>query len=112
MHRAVAINTLAVTWAASFAASFVHAAMTAPTGDGFTRGLNRVGIWLGWQVVALVVAIVVAGFAFGLRAALPRRLRWTAYAPLVVSGALLGALVLFYSALIAYSMWERPAPGG
>ena len=45
-------------WAGCYAASFLLSYMAEPTGDGFTRGWNRILIWLGWQTVALGVAIV------------------------------------------------------
>ena len=47
-----------VIWAILFSLAFVYACQTEPTGDGFVRGMNRVGIFLAWQAGALIAAIV------------------------------------------------------
>jgi hypothetical protein len=54
-HLTYAVVTL---WAALFALSFVLAFSLEPTGDGFTRGLNRISAFLVWQGIAVAVAVV------------------------------------------------------
>lgn len=46
-------------WALTYAWSFVVFQTTEPTGDSFTRGLNRISSFLGWQVSAAVIGIPV-----------------------------------------------------
>lgn len=52
-------------WAVAFVYAFAAFFGTAPTGDGFTRGLNRVVAYLGWQGVAGMLAL--AAFGVGRR---------------------------------------------
>lgn len=54
-RRYLLIAVLAL-WVLAFGWSVFSFATMAPTGDGFTRGLNRVESFLGWQVVAALVA--------------------------------------------------------
>lgn len=89
-------------------------ALTAePTGDGFTRGLNRLSGFVGWQAAALILALI----AWLSARPLPKgdRLRWLARAP----GVWGGVLIVGVAILIAVSAWigNRPppvtdAPGG
>ncbi len=48
-----------VTWLVAFVWSFVGMWLTEPTGDGFTRGLNRLEGFFLWQIVAVILALVV-----------------------------------------------------
>lgn len=45
-------------WAGCYAAAFLFSYLAEPTGEGLTRGWNRIGIWLGWQTGALALAIL------------------------------------------------------
>ncbi len=54
---------LLAAWALAFAWSGFAGLTTQPDGDGFARGLNRVGLFLGWQGVAGLIAL--AAFAVG-----------------------------------------------
>ena len=54
---------LLAAWALAFAWSGSAGLTTQPNGDGFARGLNRVGVFLGWQGVAGLIAL--AAFAVG-----------------------------------------------
>ena len=64
-RRRVIFWGLFAVWLACFAASFVIPAMTPPTGDGFTRGLNRLTEFFKYQVLAtlagLILLLVVRG---------------------------------------------------
>jgi type VI protein secretion system component VasK len=79
-------------WVALIACSLWFAATTPKAGDGFTRGLNRVIVFVQWQAVAFVVALFAA--------ARGRRERPTAtgsrilaYLPMFTQLVLAGALV-------------------
>lgn len=77
LSRPVILVLLAL-WAGAMLLSGL--ALTAePTGDGFTRGLNRITGFLGWQVAGAVLAMALW---FGVRA-LPKgaALRWLGRAP-------------------------------
>lgn len=80
-----------------------------PTGSGFTRGMNRVGAWLQWQGIALLVAAGVWLVARRLDGG-ERGYRRLGRAPLVVSGLLLGLLCLAYLGLIIYANVNKPSP--
>lgn len=58
MTRPRTLLPLLLLWALLVAASFVHFALTEKTGSGFTRGMNRLEVFLRWQAAALVVAVV------------------------------------------------------
>ena len=45
-------------WAILVLFSVLLPLFTEPTSDGFTRGLNRIGIFLGWQAAAFIVSLV------------------------------------------------------
>jgi hypothetical protein len=93
-----------ILWALAFAASFIVTGMTDPTGDGFTRGLNRVTTFLGWQAAAGLIGIVLwvvgNGFAKGTWA---RRL---SRAPAAFFGLLVAAII----GIILYANLTKPAP--
>lgn len=78
-------------WAAAFVWSYLQLWVTEPTGDGFTRGLNRVTALFGWQLVAAAMAI---GIWFAGRKQ-PGVNRWLTRAPLLLAAVLpVGMLVL------------------
>jgi len=90
-------------WAGTYSWSFAAFFLTAPTGDGFTRGLNRVTAFYGWQIAACALSFFVLWakrYVAG-RAAL--RLFW---APVSLAGLLLIATV----GVIAIANYGRPAP--
>ncbi len=55
------VTILFAAWVMSFGYAFVSFASLEPTGDSFTRGMNRVTSYLGWQGVAGMVALVLFG---------------------------------------------------
>jgi len=85
-------------WLVLFAGAFAAFALTPPTGDGFVRGMNRVGAFLGWQLAATVAAAV----SFALVRGCPRpRGRWigiACYGPVALSAS----LWLIVAAIVAY----------
>jgi hypothetical protein len=95
---------VAALWAVLYAASLIAPFVLEATGDGFTRGINRVVAFLQLQIAALVPALVL--WAFGTH--LPRGPRWASRVPALL--ALL--LVLGIVALIVGVNLSRPAPDG
>ena len=56
-----AINTiliLFILWLIVFALSFIMFISTESTGMGFTQGLNRIGVFIGWQFAAFCISII------------------------------------------------------
>jgi len=98
-----AVYALGAAWAALFLASFV-ALLTEPSGDGFTRGLNRLASFMTWQGAAFGLAMLSA-LVTSRRAGGPRNFKLIGYGPLVVSVVLLGMLV----AIIAFRVLVQPA---
>jgi hypothetical protein len=56
--RRLAVKGLLAAWAIVFALSLLTRFVVEPTGDGFTRGMNRLWIMVGWQVVAMILAVL------------------------------------------------------
>lgn len=95
---------LTALWAAAYLASLWGLLATEPTGDGFTRGLNRVTAFVGWQFAAGLIGLGVWLAGRGLPAgSMPRRFSRVP--------ALLGLLLLLaIVGLIAYANLSKPAP--
>jgi hypothetical protein len=91
-------------WVLVFAGSFVVPWLTPASGDGFTRGLNRITGFFGWQLAAGVVAVVVwvLGSRFGRKSAARRISRLPA--------AAFGLLVVAVLAVILAANFRNPAP--
>ena len=96
---------LVLAWAMIFAASYAVPMSMEATGDGFTRGLNRLGYWFWPQVAAFVLAIVVWTVAAGRRAELSNGLFWLARLPLIA----VAVQVAVFIALVIYAMITVPA---
>mgnify|MGYP006308388507 CR=1 FL=1 len=92
------------TWAVVFAAAFLVPWSMEATGDGFARGLNRVGAFFGFQLAAAVIALAV--WLFGNRFAAGNAIRWLSRAP----AALFGLLVVGILALIVGTNLSKPDP--
>ena len=58
--RKFIMMVLIALWAAAWGYSLV-AVFADPTGDGFSRGLNRVKGFLGWQGIAGMIALALWG---------------------------------------------------
>lgn len=92
-------------WLACFVLSFSLPFLMEAKGDGFTRGLNRVGALLGWQLGATVFALL--GFITGIGKLKEHRgMAWLSRGPAVVQATLICALL----ALILYMRFaSKPA---
>lgn len=85
-------------WLALFVLSFVTYSTVEPTGDGFTRGMDRAGAVLAWQAGAMVAAV--AAMVFTLRQKGPRGfgVSFAGLAPMVV-------MVLELIVVVALVIW-------
>lgn len=94
MAGRVAFWALLLAWAVCIALSVIVPAMTDPTGDGFTRGMNRVNLFFRFQIAALVLALPLWLFARSQHSAALRRLgRVPGVVALVETLAVLGLLL-------------------
>ncbi|RVT85880.1 hypothetical protein DXV76_09065 [Rhodobacteraceae bacterium CCMM004] len=91
---------LLILWAAAYAASIVIPALTERTGDGFTRGLNRVSLFFGWQLGAGLLALALLAVRTQLA---PGGLRKLTLIPAILAGALFGMIL----AAILWGMVQR-----
>jgi len=105
MSRRLLVLLSFLVWLAVFAISILGPMNTEATGDGVTRGLNRISAFLGWQLLATIIAIAV--FCIGLRKPpLQPLARWASRLPIMLQGV----LVLFFVGLIAYLNLSKPDP--
>jgi hypothetical protein len=87
-------------WLALFAAGFLAYAVTEATGDSFTRGLNRIGNFLGFEAAAALAAVM-SWVAMRRCRDRDRAILITGYTPPIVSGLLWGVIVSFMLFAIA-----------
>jgi hypothetical protein len=101
------VFVLAGLWLTAVVISAVMFQTTEATDFGLTAGLNRIGVFLGWQLAALVLALL-AGLAT-IRVPKPRALSTllTGLTPIAVSGTM-GAILV---AVLIWANASRPAPG-
>lgn len=84
------VALLLAVWAGLFVWSFIGFSATEPTGDGFTRGFNRVSTFLLWQFAAGIVAVPT--YMIGREQARGSAMRWASRLPLALATALLLAI--------------------
>jgi hypothetical protein len=101
MSRANGIPLLFALWALIWLGSILVPMFQPPTGDGFTRGLNRIGTFVGFQIAAGVIGIMI----LALRPATGpfRRLS-------VLPIAMAGALIVALTALLLWARLSKPDP--
>ena len=95
MGRTQWIAVLFGIWVGLYAASVLVAAFTAPAGDGFVRGVNRLGVFLQFQGAASILALVLWRMARGLSRGWQR---WLARVPLLLA---LGLLLLIAGVIVS-----------
>lgn len=103
MRMKPVIQGLAAVWLVLFVISFLSL-RTAGTEGAQQSGLARVAVFLTWQVVAFVVAIL---GALATRLAVERgveRVKAVGYVPLALSTF----LVVSFIALMAFRIWVAP----
>ena len=86
-RRTITIGLLLL-WTTLWVGSFAASAFIEPAGDGFTRGLNRLMTFMGWQLAALIVGLILLWFrpAAG-------TLRWLTLIPVAFAGLLISGIV-------------------
>ena len=91
-------------WALAYGGSFISFIMAEPTGDGFTRGLNRITNFIGWQFGAGIIAVII--WSFGKHFEAGSKGRWLCRLPVLLA---LG-LVLFVIGIIVFANMAHPPP--
>ena len=99
MTRRTAFFCALSLWTGLYLASFVVPAMTAPVDDGFTRGLNRIGLFVSFQAAAGLVALVVTALR-------PHLGPWRFLGLLPI--ALAGLLLALFIGLIVWARMDHP----
>ncbi len=94
---------LMAVWAVLFAASFAMAFLTGPSGDGFTRGLNRIEIFAQLQFGAGAVGGLI--WLIGRRLTRGSALRWISRIPVLMVALLIAVI----GGIIAYAQISQPA---
>lgn len=103
MFRNLLWGALAL-WALAYGASLWALFWTEPNGDGFTRGLNRVAGFMGWQLLAAFLAVV--AWAAGRRAEVTTPIRWLSRVPTFLAAA----LGVFIAGVIVMANVSKPPP--
>ena len=98
------VYALAGVWLLVFVASFFVLLLVEPTGEGLSRGLNRMSSFMTWQGAALVVAMATALVTRLAAARGAQNIKLAGYFPLAASVFVLAALV----ALVAFQVLVRP----
>ena len=88
------ILILVLAWTAIFILAFLAPRFIAPTGSGFTRGLNRLPALMGLHCVALLVAILTAALSYRSRVELAKWLLAVGFVPLAVDVLLIALAVI------------------
>ena len=87
------IKILFAIWLLLQILAMAYPALTGPTGDGFTRGLNRVTAFFGFQSVAGILALILAVQSIQHRQALTRIWRILSAVPITVASLLLFTVI-------------------
>lgn len=92
-------------WVVVFALAFIVPRFTAATGDSFTRGWNRIGLFFLWQCGAFILAVVSAVQAWTVLRS-QKVMRWVSSIPMIIH--LL--MILLVVGVILFSRFNRPPP--
>ncbi len=95
-----------IAWAIAFVGSFVAFALTPAKDFGLSAGWNKIGVFMGWQLVAMVLAFFAGTTSRKVEPG--RTLRWLGVLPVSVFGLMALAVI----ALLLWSNWSKPAPEG
>jgi len=97
MNKQIITKLLFVIWLGLFAASFIMFAITPATDFGFSRGLNRITVFFGWQIAATIAGLVL--WLMGRNFSAGSLWRWLCRIPAIATALLLiGVFILFMSA--------------
>lgn len=84
-------------WAACQVLAWVHPYFTEPTGEGFVRGMNLIGLMLTWQSLAVVVAVGLLAVRLMRGDELTEVQKWLGQGPIMLQAIGITALVLFFT---------------
>ncbi|GAB4435931.1 MAG: hypothetical protein Kow0031_17670 [Anaerolineae bacterium] len=90
------ILVMVLAWAMIFAAGFILPRFIEPTGDGFTRGLNRLPYFFALHCLGLMVALLSAAISLRSKAEIAVWLLVTGFVPLAAYALLIGLVVVVY----------------
>ncbi len=97
---------LLVVWMGVYVASFIIPWTYNATGDGFTRGLNRIAAFFGWQIAAGVIGLVIWGM--GRHQGGSTVMRWLMRIPVLLAAA----LAVLSVGVILWANLSKPPSGG
>ncbi|MBI1392816.1 MAG: hypothetical protein GC152_08765 [Alphaproteobacteria bacterium] len=98
--RGILTLLLAIFWAALVVMGLYAFRTIEPSGDGFTRGLNRLAAFFQWELGALLVAAV----AWRVSRQSPRApTRLIGRAPIILSGGFFLLVVVVYGGAVVWS---------
>lgn len=95
---------LVLFWAIIFGMAFIVPRFIEPTGDGFTRGINRLPALLGLHCLGLIIAIFTAGLTVRTRKEIAKWLLFAGFAPLAIDLLLIGLVVVLYAGAMITGM--------
>ena len=98
------ILILVAVWVVLFILSFVVPRLIEPTGDSFTRGMNRLPAAIGLQCLAFCVAAVTAGLSFATRKELANWILVAGFIPLAVEILLIADLFVILVGAMAFGL--------
>jgi hypothetical protein len=92
------ILIFALIWAVVLSLAFIIPRSIEPTGDGFTRGANRLPATLGLHCLSFLLALFIAGWSYRTRADIDTWLLMAGFAPLLIS--ILAVMLLVVIAML------------
>ena len=96
------LTVLFALWAMAFLYAFLAFALAEPEGSGFTRGMNRIKSFLGWQGIAGLLAFCVFGVSRNWpQGSSVRRIGWL---PLGLAACLVAGIL----GMIGWAMLTKP----
>ncbi|MEM1298669.1 MAG: hypothetical protein AAGH68_05255 [Pseudomonadota bacterium] len=84
-------------WIACQGLAWVHPYFTAPTGDGFVRGMNLIGLFMTWQSLAVLVSVGLLAVRLMRADAISPAQKWLGQGPIILQALAITGLVLFFS---------------
>ena len=98
------ILVLVVVWAVIVVLAFVAPRLIPASGDGFTRGMNRLPVVIGLQCLGFCLAVVTAGLSFATRKELATWLLVTGFVPLALEILMIGFVVVILVGAMVFGL--------
>lgn len=90
------ILILFAAWLACQVLAWAHPYFTAPTGDGFVRGMNILGLFMVWQTLSVLVSVGLLAVRLMRGAELSPGMKWLGQGPILLEALAITGLVLFF----------------